>query len=313
MRPDGDGDGNANLRPAPRRPGVEWPTLSMIVGGYAAWVVATVWLPGVSLAAAVVVAALAVALFSSLQHEAIHGHPTGVRRLDEALVYPALSLVIPYDRFRDTHLAHHLDADLTDPYDDPESNYLDPVRWAGLPGWLKAVLSANNTLLGRMVLGPLVSQAGFVMSEACAHRAGDARVVRGWLRHMPAAALVALWVWTAPMPVWAYLMAVWAGLGLIKVRTFLEHRAHAASRARTAIVEDSGPLSWLFLNNNLHVVHHAHPEVPWYRLPALYRARRARFLALNEGYVYRGYGEVFRRYLLGRKDPVPHPLMQPRP
>ena len=31
------------------------------------------------------------------------------------------------------HLAHHRDAMLTDPYDDPESNYLDPAVWAGEP------------------------------------------------------------------------------------------------------------------------------------------------------------------------------------
>ncbi len=31
------------------------------------------------------------------------------------------------------HMAHHRDAILTDPYDDPESNYLDPAVWARLP------------------------------------------------------------------------------------------------------------------------------------------------------------------------------------
>ena len=39
--------------------------------------------------------------------------------LNEALVFPALSLAIPYQRFRDSHLAHHNDEILTDPYDDP--------------------------------------------------------------------------------------------------------------------------------------------------------------------------------------------------
>ena len=45
--------------------------------------------------------------------------------LNAALVFPALSFTIPYMRFRDTHLAHHVDSRLTDPYDDPESCYLD--------------------------------------------------------------------------------------------------------------------------------------------------------------------------------------------
>ena len=79
-------------------------------------------------------------------------------------------------------------------------------------------------------------------------------------------------------------------------------------RGRSVIIEDRGPLAFLFLNNNLHAVHHAHPRVAWYRLPALYRARRERFLAMNEGYRFASYAHVFRGYLFRQKDPVPHPL-----
>ena len=83
-----------------------------------------------------------------------------------------------------------------------------------------------------------------------------------------------VWLVTiSPMPFWAYALAVYVALSILKIRTFLEHRAHADPAARTVIVEDRGPLALLFLNNNLHVVHHAHPGVPWYALPALYRAR----------------------------------------
>jgi len=94
----------------------------------------------------------------------------------------------------------------------------------------------------------------------------------------------------------------------LKIRTYLEHRAHEAFRARTVIVEDRGPLSYLFLNNNFHVVHHMHPNVPWYELPAMYDARREHYQRRNEAYVYRNYAEIFRRYLLKAKDPVPHPV-----
>ena len=54
------------------------------------------------------------------------------------------------------------------------------------------------------------------------------------------------------------------------------------------------------------------PGVAWYRLPALYRAGKERYLSYNDGYVYRSYGEVFRKYLLRPKDPVPHPLWRRR-
>jgi len=125
---------------------------------------------------------------------------------------------------------------------------------------------------------------------------------------VPQVAVVLAWVWYAPMPVWGYLLAAWIGIALLKIRTFLEHRAHERASGRTVIVEDRGPLAFLFLNNNLHVVHHMHPEVPWYRLPALYATRRDHYRRRNDGYVYRSYSEIFRDHLWRAKDPVPHPL-----
>jgi len=38
--------------------------------------------------------------------------------------------------------------------------------------------------------------------------------------------------------------------------------------------------------------------------------RRSFYLAHNERYVYKGYIEIFWRYLFKAKDPVPHPLMK---
>jgi fatty acid desaturase len=154
--------------------------------------------------------------------------------------------------------------------------------------------------------------AGFVAGDARAILAGDRRVRAAWAWHVPAVALAAAWVAWAPMPAWAWVLACYAGMSLLKIRTFLEHQAHERVRGRTVVIEDRGPLAWLFLNNNLHVVHHMHPRVPWYRLPGLYAANRDRYLARNEGYVFPSYAEVFRRYLIRAKDPVPHPFYQPR-
>jgi fatty acid desaturase len=64
----------------------------------------------------------------------------------------------------------------------------------------------------------------------------------------------------------------------------------------------------MFLNNNLHMLHHAEPGLAWYRLPARYRAERARLLAANGGYLMRGYAEVFARYLLWPKERPVHPF-----
>jgi len=291
------------------RPQIEWPTLALMLGCYGLWALGTTWAATLWLPLGIGLTALAVALQSSLQHEVIHGHPLPNQNLNVALVFPAISLLIPYLRFRDTHLDHHENADLTDPYDDPESNYLDPSVWLRLPRLIRALLLFNNTLLGRLLVGVAVSQVAFMLGDQRGARSGDRRVTKGWLWHIPAVALVIWWLVTvASMPFWAYLIAAYIGLSLVKIRTFLEHQAHERASARTAIIEDRGPLALLFLNNNFHAVHHIHPKLPWYQLPQVYFANKAHYQTRNGGYVYRSYAQVFRRHLLRRKDPVPHPF-----
>ncbi|MEO0402517.1 MAG: fatty acid desaturase [Pseudomonadota bacterium] len=272
------------------------------------WAVSVFWVSAVSGAGAVIVVSLALVLHASLTHEVLHGHPFPSRPASEALVVINPGLFIPYLRFRDTHLAHHQDANLTDPYDDPETNYLDPVVWARLPRLVRWVMCLNNTLAGRMALGPIVAQLTFMRADLAAIRAGDRQVLKGWVLHIPGLALVLALVWASPMPIWLYLAACYVALAILKIRTFLEHQAHVVARGRTVIIEDRGLLAFLFLNNNLHVVHHMHPRVPWYRLPALYRANAARYLACNDGYRYASYAQVFARHFWRAKDPVAHPL-----
>lgn len=293
---------------ATRLPAAEWLTLGILLATYAVWALGTTVLAAIWLPLGIVATGLAIAQFSSLQHEVLHGHPFRSRLANEAMVFPSLTICVPYGRFRDTHLAHHHDPNLTDPYDDPESNFQDPAIWARLPRWWQRVLEANNTLLGRIVLGPIVGNALWIASEWRLIRAGSPGVLRDWLLNLAGLVPVLAWLVWAGFPIWAYLLAAWIGHGLLKIRTYLEHRAHEAFRARTVVVEDRGPLALLFLNNNYHVVHHMHPNVPWYRLPALYAANRDHYLRRNDGYRYRSYGEIFRRYLLRRKDPVPHPV-----
>ncbi|SEN60665.1 Fatty acid desaturase [Gemmobacter aquatilis] len=289
-------------------PAIEWITLCLLIATYGIWALGTTAALHVSPVLGIILTALAIVQFSSLQHEALHGHPFRKAWLNEAAVFPALCLTVPYRRFRDTHLAHHHDPILTDPYDDPESNYMDPAVWARQPRWFQRLLMANNTLLGRMVIGPILGNVLWLKTEAGLIAQGNRAVIRDWLLHGVGLALVIGWLWWAPMSGGEYLAASYLAHAVLKIRTYLEHRAHLAPRARTAIVEDRGPLALLFLHNNLHVVHHAHPKVPWYDLPALYRAHRAEFQRRNDHYVYRSYAEIFRRHLLRAKDPVPHPV-----
>jgi len=289
----------------------EWATLAVLAFCYLGLMGATTLVAPVSLWLAIPVTAFFVALHSSLQHEALHGHPTRHALLNEALVFPSVGLFIPYRRFRDLHIAHHHDDILTDPYADPESNFMDPADWARLPRWVQAVYRANNTLLGRVVLGPGLSVIALVKADIGGKGAAQTGVLGAWMLYLLGLGPVLWWLMSVgTIPLWAYVVSAYFGFGLLKIRTYLEHRANENPAARTVVIEDRGPLSFLFLNNNFHTVHHNHPGAPWYILPGLYFADRQKYLALNGGYRYQNYREVFSKYLFCAKDPVPHPLRE---
>lgn len=284
------------------------PTLALIFAVTFGWAICVYAIAAWSLIWAVLILIPLITLHASLQHEVIHGHPTRHRWVNALLVCPAFTLIVPYLRFEATHLAHHNDTRLTDPYDDPETAYLAPKVFAGLAPWLQRLLIINNTFAGRVLIGPLIGTAFFVAYDLRAMRSGARDVIWGWMLHIPPMVAVIWLVVASPLPFWAYLIATYGGLSVLKIRTFLEHQAHIHAAARSVIVEDRGPLAFLFLNNNLHVVHHMHPDIPWYRLPRLYAANKDRYLTRNGGYSYRSYTQVMGRYMWRRKDPVAHPL-----
>ena len=288
---------------------MEWPTLVLIAVAYAGFLGAAFGLYPVAPVIAWGVMALCATLHSSLSHEVLHGHPFRTQWLNEALIFPALGLFVPYLRFKDTHLAHHYDEYLTDPYDDPESNYFDPAHWVALPMVVQWVLRINNTLLGRIVVGPMVSLIAFYGSDLKMAIQGNRRILVSWAMHIPAVGMVGyiLTHW-AQVALWYWVASSYAAMGILKIRTFLEHQAHDKPRGRTVVIEDRGPLALLFLNNNYHAVHHAHPKVAWYKLPQMFETGRDTYLSRNFGYYYKNYAQIFARHLLRAKDPVPHPL-----
>ena len=287
---------------------IEWPTVFLWLACWGLWLIGVFVLPMVSMLLAGVVLTLVLVLQSSLSHEALHGHPFASRRVNDGLAMVSLGLLVPYIRFRDTHLAHHIDERLTDPYDDPETNFYDPAVWARMAHWQQQIMQLNNTLLGRMLIGPLISQVMFMRGDWREMRQGNRAIIGAWGIHLLSSALVITVVVTSPMPIWIYLMCCYFAMSVLKIRTFLEHRAHQYSTARTVIIDDKGPLAFLFLNNNLHAVHHLHPQVAWYNLPRLYRDNTDSYDGFNEDYNYRSYAQVIARYFVKAKDPVPHPL-----
>lgn len=292
-----------------RKQTIEWPTLAMLALCYGVWGGAGFLIFPTMPALALALMAVAAGFHTSLQHEALHGHPTRSGAVNELLVALPLAVAFPFRRFKALHLRHHNDENLTDPYDDPESWYRAEGDHAAMAWPMRALLAANNTFVGRLVIGPPLMAFGFWRDDARNFAAGSPGVRRAWVHH--ALGLVGLaaivWIGMGINPLLYVITVAYGGMGLIAIRTYCEHRWDQAPDGRTVVVEQSRILSWLFLNNNLHVVHHRRPAAPWYELPRLYRERRQEWLAANKAYVYRSYWQIFRAHALSAKEPVVHP------
>lgn len=297
-----------------RKPSVEWPTVALIVFCYGTWLAAGFLLWPTYPIIALLVLAFTVALHSSLVHEVLHGHPTRNALANEAMVFLPIGLAWPFRRFKTLHLRHHADERLTDPLDDPESYYQALWRHETMPRWLRALLRINNTMVGRFVLGPWLSIVGFVAGDARLILAGDRSVRLAWALHLAGLALVLpVIAYGFGIPLWLYvLVPAWLGQSMIAIRTFAEHQWDEAPEGRTVIVEKT-PLSFLFLNNNLHFVHHASPTVAWYNLPQLFSDRRDEWVRMNNGYVFPNYFAMLKAYAFKAKEPVVHPVLRSTP
>jgi fatty acid desaturase len=149
----------------------------------------------------------------------------------------------------------------------------------------------------------------FWTDQARRLRAREPGLAPIWIRHMVGMSIIMVWVIAiCGMPIWVYLLCfVYTGAGFTRLRSFAEHRHAFRPQERTAIVERGGLLGLLYLNNNLHALHHLRPTIAWYRLPAVYAAQRADLLRRNGGLVYDGYGDVVRRFLFSMHDQPRHP------
>lgn len=295
---------------AARVPAIEWPTVALVVACVAAWLWLTSRYGEVSAWLLAPATAVLLAWHSSIQHELVHGHPTRWSLVNRALggIMP-LSLWIPFERYRTLHLRHHINDRLTDPYDDPESNYWAPERWAQRPVLLRWITELQLTLAGRMLVGSWWRIGGFVRREAVAFVRGEPGVRQAWMLHALACIPVLWWVTVAcGIPLWFYVVAmVVPGNAILLIRSFAEHRARPGVQERTATVENARLLGPLFLYNSLHALHHAEPLLPWYRYQRRYRVLRDRLAAENRGLVYQTYFDVARRYLFKPHDVAVHP------
>ncbi len=276
----------------------EAPTWALIVAIYGGWYLTLSHWQTLGLPLATALLILFCAWFMSLQHELLHGHPTPWVWVNRILGYAPLSVWYPYTLYRDTHIRHHRDEDLTLPGLDPESYFVTTERWNRLGKLGRAVCHVRNTLLGRLLLGPLIGYAHTLVGTVRQFLRGNFHYLPMWLCHFTLLAAMLVWMdrQFGMSPLYYVLCIAYPGLALAMVRSFFEHQPAEAVKHRCVLNEAALPWRLLFLNNNYHLVHHDLPSVPWYGLPAIYWPRREEYLARNGGFLVHGYGEWVRRF-----------------
>jgi fatty acid desaturase len=247
----------------------------------------------------------------SLQHEAIHSFRGVPAWLRFALVFPPIGLWFPFPLYRKSHTTHHRDINLTVPGVDTESYYVLKADWQRMGSFMRAVLTFNQTLAGRLLIGPCLRLWSLSYKESKRVAQGDYSHLPHWAVHALAVALLFWFIsGVCHFPWWQYcLLIAYPGMSLSLLRAFYEHRAAEDSQQRTAAVESNVVFGLLYLYNNLHVVHHLKPTMPWYDIPRYYRENRESLLEVNGQYVYRGYTVFVRRFLLTPVFSPVHPLL----
>ncbi|MEJ8324350.1 fatty acid desaturase [Kosakonia sacchari] len=291
----------------------ELPTWLVIVTVYGGWFGTLAHWKMLGLLPATALLILFTTWYLSVQHELIHGHPTRWARFNQLLGLMPLAVWYPYGIYRDSHLAHHRTHLLTLPEDDPESYYFSTQHWHRLTRWQRKLIQLRNTFAGRLLLAPALDIAHLLAGMVAAFRLRQGKAMLMWLVH--GALLVVTFAWISHCEfsvIWFVLVVSYPALAIIKVRSFLEHRAADDPLARSVINEAAWPWRLLFLNLNYHSVHHDLPAVPWYGLRTVYLRDKAAYQQRNSGFLVHGYSEWLRQFFFTPVEVNAHPASKVR-
>lgn len=288
----------------------EWPTWLLLIGVYGGWLSILLASARLGLWCSTLLLIPLLVLWLSVQHELLHGHPTRWTGLNKLLGYAPFAVWYPYTLYRDSHLLHHRDEDLTVPGRDPESRYLSAAHWQRSSRFEQGLHRLNKTVLGRVIVGAPLALLVLAREELQRLKKGQHQAWRMWLTHSALTVLMLMFIARfSALPVWHYLLLVSIpALSIAMIRSYYEHRPNAQPEQRTVLNEAAWPWSWLFLNNNLHLVHHDLPGLPWYDLPKAYRARREQWVTRSGGFLVPGYGALWRRHGIRAIDSPQHPF-----
>ncbi len=269
--------------------GVAWPTLGLgvfvVLGEIAVWTavlrgIAPWWAGSI---AATLLAYLAFTVMHEAVHGNIHGETRALRGPSEALGWLAgITLFAPYSAFRVLHLRHHSFTN------HPEK---DPDFWVKGTSAL-SILARCASIVPHYLWGFLVGPTS---------RTEQARAERG-VTVLAFVAMLALALASIPLGYLDLVLALWLGPALVASALlalafdWLPHAPHVERRRfkDTRVILGPG-LTALLLSQNLHLVHHLYPRVPFYRYRDVFDATRPELEA--EG------AEIVE--LLGKKPSAP--------
>jgi fatty acid desaturase len=254
-------------------PRFAWPTALLAVVAWGAQGVAlwAAWTGRWPAAAVVAVASLSAYASFTVLHEAVHGslclRPRAINGVVARLA--ALPLMAPGWAFRFLHLEHHRHTN--DPEKDPDFwNGLGP-RWALPLRWAITDLAQYGFYFRHWSRRPLAERLETVLGLGAIAAAAAWGVAsgHGW---------ALLWAWILPARIALFVLAF--------SFDYVVHRPHTVTAAQdrlraTRVLDVPAPVRLLLLGQHLHLLHHLHPGVPFYRYRAAWNDLREVHAVLN--------------------------------
>lgn len=283
-----------------------WITWIILILVYALFLASTYFHSSIPTLALFLLGGFTIAWFGSVQHELIHDHPSRYTWLNEMLGFPPLNPFLPFKIYKESHILHHQSKPLTMPGEDTESYYLDYYQWENSNRLTKSFWIIYQTFVGRMIFGPVVTTGQFLKEElGLAMR--PSRLFT-WVIHLLGCLVLLQYLIWIELPFWKYLICfVYPGVSLTMMRSYAEHRPAENPMEQSILINAHPFFRLLYLDNNLHLVHHHHQSEPWWRLRQIFEANREEYIKASNGFYYEGYWEIVRKYLFTPRDNPVHP------
>jgi len=248
-------------------PTVAWPTLLVFFGAVILWTFSLAIGMADPRLVPLSVLLSTIAAFAAFtpMHDAAHRSLSRFNALNVVVGWVCATLLgSPFAAFTFVHREHHQHTN--DPVKDPDyysgtgPRLLLPLRWA----------TQELHYYGRLLRGwgPKQDRLGLAMGLMVIVATFVALCIAGYARE-------ALLFWVLPARIAVTLLAY--------TFDYLPHRPHkitaAEDRFRATHILPGAHLTFLFLCQNYHLVHHLYPAVPFYRYPRIWKARREELMA----------------------------------